>query len=77
MESMKKNIKAVELGLEQVKDVTGGTVVIESEIEQSIRENKAAGKTFEQWLNTFPNADLIRSHPGTLESLKMLWDFTC
>ena len=77
MERMKKNIKAVELGLEQVKDGTGGTVVIESEIEQSIRENKAAGKTFEQWLNTFPNADLIRSHPGTLESLKMLWDFTC
>ena len=76
MDNMTMDLKAMELELEQLMQANGGICQdpYETELRNSMNAAKDAGLTFEQWLDTLPNASDYRDYSSVYEMLKLIWD---
>lgn len=76
MDNEKKDFRTLELELEQLMQASGGICQdpYGTELHDSMSAAKAAGLTFEQWIDTLPDVSIFRDYSAVYEMLKLIWE---
>ena len=76
MENVEKDLRTMELDLKQLMQASGGICQdpYGTELHDSMSAAKAAGLTFEQWLDMLPDVSIYRDYSAVYEILKLIWE---